>query len=155
MTAASASSAPDSLARPPSARGLATPTLLALVVTALVLGGVALIGRDGWLAAYGVSLAVAVVAALATLPALLAAGRGDVRQAGPRLLAIGMMRGLLILGLGIAGATLLPVDRTTTMAFVLAFYAPLLAAEAFTAVRLVQRLTPTSEDSPDVPEDAR
>ena len=122
-------------------------TLLALAAAAVVAGIVAVLGPGGWLACYGVALAVAAVSAGVTLPLLVAGSRGDVRQVGPRLMGVGMLRGVLILGLGVGGAFALDLPRATVMGFVLAFYVPLLAAEAWASVRAIERLkhTPPAE----------
>ena len=123
---------------------IALPTLLALAGVALVAGVVAMLGPDGWTGAYLAALVIAVLSAAATLPILVSAAKLTPNLAGPRVLGVGLLRAMIVLGLAVAAVKLLGLPQRPTMAFMMAFYLALLAAEAWTAM-LMMKSAPTTE----------
>ncbi len=119
------------------------PTILTLVLAVTVLAGVvALFGRDGWWQAFAAASVAAIVATAVTLPLLASSLRLPPDLAGPRVLAVGMLRAMVTLG--VAGAAVLvaetPMRPTALMA--VGLYFALLTAETLAASRVVATQPP-------------
>ena len=122
--------------RPAPPAGVARPVVLALVATIALTAPAVFVG-GGWPAAWAAATIVAVVAAGATLPMLVAALRLPPALAGPRVLAVGMLRAMVTLGGAAAAWKLLGLAKGPVFGLALAYYFALLAAETWAASRAV------------------
>ena len=134
----------------PMVADVAKPTLLALGVSAVVVAGVGAVVRPtGWWSAYGSALFAAALATGLTLPLLASSLRLPPTLAMPRVLAVGMARAMVTLGVAGAAVFLLHVPLRATMLTAMALYASVLAAETWSASHFVAtQATPPSTPSP-------
>ncbi len=138
-------------------REVVVPTVAALGVAIVVLLIVVLAGNPGgWWPAFAAAVVSAVFATALTLPMLVGSLRLPPTLAGPRVLAVGMLRAMVTLGVAGAAVVLFetPVKATAMMA--MSLYFVVLAAETWSASRVVATTpVPAAEPVPPTESQAR